>query len=122
MSNETNRPRPEGDGHPNHFVKEWREFMGWSQEELGAMVHASQSKIARVESGERGLKTGFLRDIARKIGVPPSAVLEVNPSTESGAQTAHLLLAWDKLTTGQRADVLKMVRALGSPEGKSNAS
>lgn len=121
MSKDANQAPEAGAEHPPHYVKEWREFMGWSQEELGAMAHASQSKIARVESGERGLKTSFLRDLARVFKVPASALLEVNPKTESGAQTASMLLAWNKLTSGQRADVLKMVRALSSPEGKSNA-
>ncbi len=85
------------------------------------MVDVHQSKIARVESGKRELKAGFLRDLARVFKVPSSALLEVNPSTEEGAQTASLLLAWNGLTKSQRADVLKMVRALSPNGDKSNA-
>ena len=85
------------------------------------MVHVSQSKIARVESGERKLKTDFLRDLARVFRVPQSAFLEVDPSTKDGAQTASMLLAWNELTESQRADVLKMVRALAAPNDKPQA-
>lgn len=85
------------------------------------MVDVHQSKIARVETGKRELKAGFLRDLARVFTVPQSALLEVNPSTEEGAQTASLLLAWNGLTKAQRNDVLKMVRALAAPNDKSSA-
>lgn len=121
MTKEPNQSRRETEDHPLHYLREWREFMDWSQEELGEMVDVHQSKIARVESGERQIKAGFLRDLARVFKVPSSALLEVNPSTEEGAQTASLLLAWNGLTKSQRADVLKMVRALSPTGDKSNA-
>lgn len=86
------------------------------------MVDVSQSKIARVESGQRELKTGFMRDLARVFRVPPSALLDVNPATPEGKKTARLLLAWDRLTDRQRDDVLKMVSSLAGPDENSNAS
>lgn len=122
MNSESDRPPVEGDDHPNHYLREWREFMGFSQEELGEMVHAHQSKIGRIETGKRELKTGFLRELARVFGVPPSAVLEINPATEAGKQTATMLIKWNRLTPSQRADMLKMMSALACPDEQSNAS
>lgn len=112
MSDDSNQTADDDDGHPPHYLREWREFMGWSQEELGAMVSAHQTKIGRIETGKRELKSGFLRDLARVFKVPASALLEVNPATDGGRQTASMLLAWNKLTTSQRGDILKMIRAL----------
>jgi transcriptional regulator with XRE-family HTH domain len=122
MSKETNQSADETDGHPDNYLREWREFMGWSQEELGDMAEVHYSTIGRIESGKRKLKTRFLRQLAEIFRVPASALLDVNPSTESGKQTAHMLLAWDRLSPSQRNDVLKMVRALAPPDDKSNAS
>ena len=85
------------------------------------MVDVHQTKIGRLELGKRELKTGFLKQLARVFKVPASALLEVNPATESGRQTASMLLAWNKLTASQRSDVLKMVNALAPPDGKQNA-
>lgn len=122
MNDDANHPPLGDDDHPNHFLREWREFMGWSQEELADMVSVQQTKISRVENGKRDLKMGFLRDLARIFGVPASALLEVNPATDDGKQTATLLLTWNKLTKSQRADVLKMVRALAPPDDKANGA
>jgi transcriptional regulator with XRE-family HTH domain len=122
MTAETNQTPVYPPGHPNHFVKEWREFLDWTQEKLAEMADVSQTKIARIESGERKLKTDFLQVLARVFNVPSSALLEVNPATKSGAQTASLLLEWNKLTESQRADVLKMVRALAGPDERVSAS
>ena len=121
MTKEPNQSSPETDEHPTHYLREWREFMGWSQEELGEMVDVHQSKITRVESGKRELKAGFLKELARVFKVPASALLEVNPATKEGAQTASMLLAWNKLTEAQRNDMLTMMRALAPPDDKANA-
>lgn len=121
MTDETNQTRAEESERPLHYLREWREFKGWSQEELGEMVDVHQSKIARLESGKRALKAGFLRDLARVFGVPPSALLDVDPSSEDGAQTASMLLAWNELTNSQRSDVLRMVQALARPAGNKDA-
>lgn len=121
MSDKPNHSGDDDEGRPEHYLRQWREYMNWSQEELGDKVGVHQSKIQRIESGKRGLKAGFLRDLAQIFGVPPSALLEVDPSTEDGAQTASMLLAWNSLTNSQRGDVLKMVRALAGGNGKPKA-
>jgi len=122
MSDDANHALPETLEHPPHFVKEWREFVGWTQEKLAEEAHVSQTKIARIESGERKLKTDFLQVLARAFKVPTSTLLEVNPATKAGAQTARLLMEWNKLTESQRADVLKMVRGLATPDEQASTS
>lgn len=121
MSREPNHPRAGTSDHPPHYIREWRDFMRWTQEDLADMAHVSQSKIARIESGERKLKTEFLRDLARVFRVPQSALLEVDPSTKDGAQTASMLLAWNELTEAQRADMLKMMQAIARSDNGADA-
>lgn len=122
MASETNHPDEEPFEHPDHFLREWREFMNWSQEELAAMADVHYTTIGRIETGKRKLKTQFLGKLARIFGVPSSAILETNPATESGGRTAHMLLAWNKLTASQQDDLLKMVRSLTTPNDKASNS
>lgn len=119
MADKTNHPPAETSEHRNHFVREWRDYMGWSQEELAAMADVSLSKISRIENGKRGLKTDFLRELAGFFGVQPSALLEVNPSTEEGARTANMLQTWHLLTSSQQRDLLRMARSLVTPDNES---
>lgn len=121
MANEPNHPADETIAHPQHYVREWRDFMGWTQEELAEMADVSLSKISRIENGKRGLKAGFLRELATISKVPASALLEVNPATEEGARTANMLQAWNMLTSSQQSDVLKMIRSLIPPSNKADA-
>ena len=53
-------------------VRKYRRQKGWSQEQLGAIVGFSQSKISKIERGERGDWDSLsdLRLIARALDVP----------------------------------------------------
>ena len=53
-------------------VRKYRRQKGLSQEQLGAMVGFSQSKISKIESGERGDWDSLsdLKLLAKALGVP----------------------------------------------------
>ena len=50
-------------------VRKYRRQKGWSQEQLGAMVHFSQSKISKIERDDWDSLTD-LRLIAKALEVP----------------------------------------------------
>ena len=50
-------------------VRKYRREKGWSQEQLGAMIGFSQSKISKIERGDWD-SLSDLRLIARALGVP----------------------------------------------------
>lgn len=122
MAADANHPEDEPGPHPDHFVREWREFMGWSQEELGEMASVHYTTIGRIETGKRKLKTRFLRQLAEIFGVLPSALLEVDPSTPEGARTANMLIEWHQLNATEQDQILRQMRGLTRPDDKSNAS
>ena len=49
-------------------VRKYRREKGWSQEQLGELVHFSQSKISKIERGDWD-SLSDLRLIARALGV-----------------------------------------------------
>ena len=50
-------------------VRKYRRQKGWSQEQLGAMIGFSQSKISKIENGDWD-RLSDLRLIARALEVP----------------------------------------------------
>ena len=54
---------------PGERVKALRKKRGWSQEQLGAMVGFSQSKISKIENGNCD-SLSDLRSIAKVLDVP----------------------------------------------------
>lgn len=120
MTRDANQSADETNARPNHYLREWRNFMGWSQEELAQMADVHLSKISRIENGKRELKAGFLQKLAGIFQAPASALLEVNPSTEDGARTARMFRAWTKLSGAQQRDMLRMIESLTGPDEGSN--
>ena len=61
-------------------IRELRRKRGWSQEQLGEMVHFSQSKISKIERGDWD-SLSDLRLIAKALDVPiEELVKEDGPS------------------------------------------
>ena len=62
-------------------VRKYRRQKGLSQEQLGAMVHFSQSKISKIERGERGDWDSLsdLRLIAKALGMKLKELIDDEP-------------------------------------------
>ncbi len=60
-----------GDAPPRHFLREWREFRGYSQEELGRKVGATGGVISRYEKGDRSLPVEFAIKLFDALDIMP---------------------------------------------------
>ena len=63
-------------------VRKYRRLKGWSQEQFGAMVGFSQSKISKIERGDWD-SLSDLKLIARALGVPIEELVRED-ETENG--------------------------------------
>jgi len=52
------------------YFKEWRDWKGWSQQELADRIGTSKQTVSRVETGERDWGKGYLEAFAHVIGCP----------------------------------------------------
>ena len=59
-------------------IRALRRQRGWSQEQLGELVHFSQSKIGKIEHGDWD-SLSDLRLIARALGVPIEELVREEP-------------------------------------------
>lgn len=60
-------------------IREQRRKRGWSQEQLGAMVEFSQSKISKIENGDWD-SLSDLRLIAKALEVPIEELVRDEPN------------------------------------------
>ena len=69
-----------GDAPPRHFLREWREFRGLSQEALGQLCGATGGMISRYEKGDRGLPLEFAFKLFEALDIMPGQFF-VRPET-----------------------------------------
>lgn len=52
------------------YFKEWREWKGWTQQELADRMDTTKQTVSRIESGARDWSKGYLEGFAHVIGCP----------------------------------------------------
>lgn len=64
---------------PKHFLKQWRQFRGLSQEDLAAEVETTAGVISLLENHERDLSNKWLQRLAPALKTRPGAILDYDP-------------------------------------------
>jgi len=65
-------------------LRQHRESAGYSQEDAALLLGCDKSKLSRIESGDRGIRTAELRELLAEYGVP------------APGQDALLAIAWQR--------------------------
>lgn len=71
--------------HHPHYLKEWREARGLTQDALGSQIGVTKGTISRWEAGKRRMDTDDLVNCAKALGVEPLALFR-SPADHEGAQ------------------------------------
>lgn len=66
-------------GGPN-YLREWRIFRGFTQQQLAEAVDTNANMIQYLESGERGLSAKWLRRLAPVLNTTSGMILEHDPN------------------------------------------
>jgi transcriptional regulator with XRE-family HTH domain len=84
-------PRRIGNPHARrrHFIKEWREFRGLTQDELAEQMDATKAAISRVETRKAGYTQDFLELCSAALEVEP-AILISRPPTEADRRPSDI--------------------------------
>jgi transcriptional regulator with XRE-family HTH domain len=62
-----------------HYLREWRDFRGMSQEAAAARMEMTQSAISKTETGKQGYDQAFLEKAAALYRCSTGDLLTVNP-------------------------------------------
>jgi transcriptional regulator with XRE-family HTH domain len=63
-----------------HFIREWREFRGLTQEQLADAIDATKASISRIEAMKQGYTQDNLEAMADALGTHPGALLSRKPT------------------------------------------
>lgn len=111
-----------GDIPQRHYLREWREHRGLSQEKLGEMVGASGGTISRYEKGDRGLPFELQVKLFEALDIlpgqffgPPEAPsldsFALNLSAKDRRALIEVVQIASGLTTAERQELLEAIRA-----------
>ena len=88
------------------FLKEWREYRGLTQVELGEKVGMSESNISQLERGLQGYSER-LEDLAAALDTEPGFLLSINPLDENS-----ILSLWARALPAERDNVMQTLRMM----------
>lgn len=91
---------------PQHHLRAWREFRGFTQDGLAAEVGTTGSVIHLLENGQRGLSDKWLRRLAKPLKTMPGAILDYDPNTVPTA----VLEAWSDVPDDMKPTVMSILK------------
>jgi len=87
-------------------LREAREYLGFSQEEVAAYLEVSRSALSNIESGQRKVEALELKKLARLYKRPASYFTADESGGESyGEDIAHLARKASELSADDRAEL-----------------
>jgi transcriptional regulator with XRE-family HTH domain len=100
MAKVTNRLKPAKGAHPGHYVREWRKYRGYSQEQLAEMLGVTHSAISQLETGRVNYTQPMLEALAEALNAAPGFIVAVNPLVGGGMWSI-----WEKARPAQRTQI-----------------
>jgi len=89
------------------FIKQWRKYRGYTQEQLGGMLDTSGSMISRIEKGETPYTQDVLEALADALNTDPASLLMRDPTNPEA-----LWSIWDQAGKGQRQMIEEVARTI----------
>jgi transcriptional regulator with XRE-family HTH domain len=92
-----------------HYLKEWREFRGMTQEQLAAAIKpaTNASVISLIESGNRRLSDKWARRLAPALKIAPGWLLDNDPNTMDG----RVMETWGLVPAEMREQAFKTLES-----------
>jgi transcriptional regulator with XRE-family HTH domain len=94
-------------------LKEMREYLALSQEEVAQMMGISRSAISLIESGERRVEAMELKRFAQIYQCPLEQLTGASREAEGSREIAFLARAAAKLSPKDREELMRFAQFLG---------
>lgn len=90
-----------------HFVREWRQYRGLSQDRLAERLEMSKASLSRIESGKQPYTQDVLEALAYALACEPADLIVRNPLDAEAPWSI-----WDTLKPAQRKQAIRVLKAL----------
>lgn len=91
--------------HP-HYIREWRNYRGLTQDEVAEAMNVSKGTISRVETGDSPYSQDILEGLAVVLDTDPASLLR--PPVESEA----LWSLWRRAQPSERQQLTEMAKVI----------
>lgn len=89
-----------------HFISQWRNYRGLTQEQLAERIHKDRSYISKIEGGVKRYDQPFLEAAAIALGCKPFDLIMRDP-TQPGA----IWSIWAKIPEDDRERAARILEA-----------
>lgn len=100
-------PRPKAPQRRRHFIKQWREYRGLTQERLAERTGMSNNNISQLENFKQNYSTEGLEAIANALRTEPGLLLMVDPTKEKAMWSI-----WEQATPAERTQIVAVAEAI----------
>jgi len=105
--------RIKGSGKPvGHFIAEWREHRGLTQDMLAERLGTTKASISRIENGKQPYSQPFLEACAETLMTDPASLIMRNPLDKEAIWSL-----WDQAKPGQRKQIVRAVEKVMKQTG-----
>lgn len=94
-------------GHPNHYVREWRQKRGLTQERLAERIPFSPGAISQLETGRTAYTQDMIEALAEALELQPGDLISRNPEVES-----DVVQLFNDLPADKRRIAIEMLKTL----------
>lgn len=94
-------------GRGRHFIAEWREHRGLTQEQLADRLETSAATISRIENLIQPYSQDFLEACADALQTEPASLIMRDPTDSAG-----LWSIWEQAKPGQRRQIEEVAKTL----------
>lgn len=92
---------------PGHYIREWRNFRGMTQDEIAEKLQINKGLISKIERGVRRYNQDFLEQVAAVLKCRAFELIAGPPDEDRDILQHYLALGKDK-----RRDAVRLLSAL----------
>lgn len=100
---------------PAHFIREWREYRGLTQERLADRLDITKGALSNIETGKSGYTEPMLKALAYALMCEPADLIMRNPLKEDAIWSI-----WDQVPETERPRVLRLIKEFVQPEQRAS--